>query len=143
MVSGMVCPTSSQILQPPPPLCEPVPGLLVGWLLVFGLLGWLLGLLVGCWWMGSSTAEFGWLVGRLVVCMVGCLLASCWGVCTGAVAFKMVLGGVYVCVCCLDTCYVVLLHSVPVCKHVCAMIAKVMRGGGVVHISFWRSLATF
>ena len=49
----------------------------------------------------------------------------------------MVLGGVYVCL--LDTCCVVLLHTVSVCKHVCAAIAKVLGGGGVVHISFWRS----
>ena len=45
----------------------------------------------------------------------------------------MVLGGVYVCVCCLDTCCVVLLHSVFVCKDVGAPIAKVRGGGGRAH----------
>ena len=43
LVCGMLCPPSSQVMQPPPPpLCALVPGFLVGWLLVFGLLGWLL-----------------------------------------------------------------------------------------------------
>ena len=65
---------------PPPPVCTGT------WLLVFGLLGWLLGSLVGCWWMGSWAAEFGLFFVWLVGCMVRCLLASCWGVCTGAVA---------------------------------------------------------
>ena len=44
-VSSMLCPPSSEVMEsPPPPRCALVPGLLVGWLLVFGLLGWLL-----CW----------------------------------------------------------------------------------------------
>ena len=34
------------------------------------------------------------------------------------------------CVCCLDTCCVVLLHSPSVCQHVCAAIANVRGGGG-------------
>ena len=83
----------------PPPLCALVPGLLVGWLLVFGLLGWLLGWLVSCW-----TVEFGWLVGRLVAWLVAWLV-GCWlvagvyvCVCTDAVALYVVVGGVYACV---------------------------------------------
>ena len=56
----------------------------------------------------------------------------------------MVLGGVYVCVLpghVLDTCCVVLLHSVSVCKHVCAAaIAKVLiakvGGGGLCTFHF-------
>ena len=83
LVIGMLCPPSSQVMQPPPPpLRALAPGLLVGWLMVFGLLDWLLGSLVGCWCMGFVTAEFGWLVGWLHGCMVRCLLGSCWGVCT-------------------------------------------------------------
>ena len=58
LVSGMLCPPSSQVLQPPP-LRALVPGLLVGRLLVFMLLGWLWGSLLGCWLMGCWTAEFG------------------------------------------------------------------------------------
>ena len=58
LVCSMLCPPSSQVMQTPP-LCALVRGSLVGWQLVFGLLGWLLGSLVGCWWMGSWTAEFG------------------------------------------------------------------------------------
>ena len=69
--NGMLCPPSSQVMPPLPPLCALVPSLLVGWLLVFGLLGTLLGWLVDCW-----TALFAWLVGRLgswlVAWLVGC-----------------------------------------------------------------------
>ena len=39
LVSGVVCPPSLQDMESPPPLCALVSGLLVGWLLVFGLLG--------------------------------------------------------------------------------------------------------
>ena len=137
-------------LWDPPPLCmcAPVLGLLVVVLLVFGLLGWLLGLLVGCW-----TADFGWLgrrwVGWLVSCLVGCWLVDrvyvcvcvCVCVCTGVVALYVVLGGVYVCVCCMDRCCVGSLHNVFVCKHACEAIARVT--GGVLHISFWRSSEVF
>ena len=38
-------------------------------------------------------------------------------------------------VCCLDTCFVAVLHSVSVCKRACVAIARVF--GEVVHISFW------
>ena len=68
-VSSMLCPPSSQVMESPPTLSALVPGLLVGWLLVFGLLGWLLGWLVGCW-----TAEFRWLVGWLVGWLRGWLV---------------------------------------------------------------------
>ena len=94
-VSGMLCPPCSQVMQPPPPPCALVPGLLVGWLLVFGLLGWLLRWLVGCWFIGSGTAEFGWLVGWLV----GWLLASCWGVCVCVLPAHMLCGVAAQCVC--------------------------------------------
>ena len=79
-VSRMLCPPSSQVLQPPSPLCALVLSLLVGWLLVFGLLGWLLRWLVGCWLIGTGTAQFDWLVpwlvGWLVGLFVGCLVVG-------------------------------------------------------------------
>ena len=95
-VTGMLSPPllPGSATPPPPPPCALVLGLLVGWLLVFGLVGWLLRWLVGCWLISSGTAEFGslvrWLVGLLVGLLVGWLLASCWGVgvcivCTHAV----------------------------------------------------------
>ena len=80
LVSGMLCPPSSQVMQPPPPPCALVPGLLVGWLLVFGLFGWLLGSLVGCWQMGFGQLSLaGWLVGWFVAWFVVCCLFA--GVC--------------------------------------------------------------
>ena len=123
-VSGMLCLPSSQFMHPPP-LCALVLGLLVGWLLTFGLLGWLLRWLVGCWLIGSCTAEFGWLVGWLVclfVCwlvglLVGWLLASCWGVC--------------VCIVCT--------HAVWCCYTVCLCVSLYVQGlqrfwgGGCAH----------
>ena len=39
-VSGMLCPPSSQVMESRHP-CALLPGLLVGWLPVFGLIGWL------------------------------------------------------------------------------------------------------
>ena len=81
LVSGMLCPPCSQVMQsPPPPVCTDT--WLVGWLaigfevawLVVALVGWLV---VGGWVLGQLSLA-GWLVG----CMVRCLLASCWGVCT-------------------------------------------------------------
>ena len=86
LCGSVVCfaPPPSRFWNPPPP-CALLPGLLVGWLSVFGFLGWLLRWLVGCWLIGSSVAKFGWLVGWfvgwLVGSLVGWLLASCWGVC--------------------------------------------------------------
>ena len=80
----------------PPPLCALVPGLLVGWLLVFGLLDWLLG------W----TAQFGWLVGWLVGYVVGWLWASCWGVCV-CVAWTHAVW------CCCTVCLCVSMHVQP------------------------------
>ena len=60
----------------PPPLCALVPPLLVGWPLVFGLLCWLLGWLVGCWTVESSWL-IGWLVGWLVAWLLAWLV-GCW-----------------------------------------------------------------
>ena len=124
-VSGMLCPPSSQVLQPPPPVCTgtwPVGWLAVGfrvaWLVV-ALCGWLL---VDWFWHSCV-----WLVGEVVGWLVGWFVG--W----------LVVGYLLACVCvyCPHTCCVVLLHTVPVCKPVCAAIARVF--GGVVHISFWRS----
>ena len=76
-------PPPPRLWNPPP--CALVPDLLVGWLLGFGLLDWLLRWLVGYWLIGSGTGEFGWLlgwlVGWLVACLVGSLvrwLVGCW-----------------------------------------------------------------
>ena len=86
---------------------------------------WLVVALVGCWLIGSGTAEFGWLVGWLVGwfvgLLVGWLLASCWGVC----------------VCIVHT------HAVWRCCTVCPCVSLYVQQlqrswGGVVHISFWR-----
>ena len=112
-VTGMLCPPSSHVMEPPPPPCALVPGLLFGWLLVFGLLGWLLRWLVGCWLIGSGTAEFGWLVGWLV----------CWLV-RWLVGCRLVVG--CMCAYCQDTCCVALLHSVPVCMHAIARVFGVL-----------------
>ena len=85
------------VYAPPPPLCALVLGLLVGRLLVFGLLGWLLRWLVGCWLIGSGTAEFGWLVGWFVGWLVGwlvCWLVGCW---LGAWVYVCVLSAHMLC----------------------------------------------
>ena len=73
LCGSVVCfvPPPPKFCNPPPPPCALVPGLLVGWLLVFWLLGCLLRWLVGCWLIGSRTAEFGWLLGWLVGWLVG------------------------------------------------------------------------
>ena len=107
-VSGMLCPPSSQVLQPPPP---PVHWYIACWFVCCWfsgcLVGCCVGWLVGCWLIGFGTAQFGWLVGWLVGwligLLVGWLLASCWGVCV-------------VCVCIVCT------HAVWCCCTVCLCV---------------------
>ena len=82
LVSGMLCPPSCQVMQPPPcvhwyPACW-----LVGWLVV-GFSGCLIGCWV-CWfvvggWVLGQLSLGGWLVGWFVACFVVCWLVA--GVC--------------------------------------------------------------
>ena len=93
-VSGMLCPPSSQVLQPPPPpVCTGT--WLVGWLAVGFRVAWLVVALVGWLWLiGSGTTEFGWLVGLLVGWLV-CWLVGCWlfaGVCVCVLSAHMLCG---------------------------------------------------
>ena len=136
LVSGMLCPPSSPVMQPPSPC--------VHWYLACWLVGcWFSGCLVGCcvgWlvvggWVLGQLSLAGGLVGWLVAWFVVCWLVA--GVCAQVLWHCRCCWMGCMCVCCLDTCCVVLLHIASLCKHVCAVIAKVL--GVVVHISFWRS----
>ena len=81
----------SQAMDPPPPPCVVLPGLLVGWLLIFG---WVCCWLVGWWRLHGWLGFVGWL-GEVYVCLHMC----CSMLCVAWIVSCMWRGVVAWCVC--------------------------------------------